>query len=200
MPTAPVTPRRGGRTRSPEAHDAVLTAAAGLLEERGYPALTIEGIAARSGVAKSTIYRWWRSKPELVMEAYTKLVAQRMPEPDTGSLEEDLAVFLTRLYGVTEHPLRLRALRGLMAEAQLDPAFREPFRDWVNSRRQVVAQMLERGGKRGEIPRDVDVNYAVDQVFGAFWYRLLVDHAPLDPAEAADHAAQLLNGLRTGGQ
>ena len=191
-----ITPRRGGRTRSPEAHHAVLIAAAALLDERGYPAITIEGIAERSGVAKSTIYRWWRSKSELVLEAYTTQVNQQVPEPNTGSLDKDLTVFLAQLYRVVEYPLRVQTLRGLMADAQLDPVFREPFRNWVNSRRQLVARMLERGLIRGEITHHLDINYTIDLVLGPFWHRLLIEHTPLDPSEAANHATHLLNGLR----
>jgi AcrR family transcriptional regulator len=191
------TERRGGRTRSPEAHQAVLSATAELLEEHGYQALTIEKIAERSGVAKSTIYRWWRSRPELVMEAYTQVVARRMPDPDTGTVDGDLTEFVSRLYRVAEYPVRVRALRGLMAEAQLDPDFRGPFRTWVDSRRAVVAAILERGIERGELREDLDLGHTVDLIFGPFWYRLLVDHEPLDPADAPAHMANLLGGLRS---
>ncbi|WP_017236244.1 TetR-like C-terminal domain-containing protein [Streptomyces sp. SS] len=121
-----------------------------------------------------------------------------MPVPDEGGVAEDLTAFVTALYGVAEHPLRVRALRGLMAEAQLDPAFEEPFRQWVESRRAVVRELLTRGLDRGELPAGADLELAADQVFGTFWYRLLVGHAPLDPAEAAHHAARVLDGLRGG--
>ncbi|WP_405132651.1 TetR/AcrR family transcriptional regulator [Nocardia sp. NBC_01388] len=190
------TERRGGRTRSPEAHDAVLAAAAQLLEEHGYRDLTMERIAARSGVAKSTIYRWWRSRPELVMEAYARTVAQRMPEPDTGTAAGDLVEFITRLYGVVDHPIRVRSLRGMMADAQLDPDFRTAFRGWIDTRRAVVADLLRRGIDRGELDPDLDLDHAVDLVFGPFWYRLLTDHAPLGPDEAGSHTARLLTGFR----
>ncbi|MFB8008718.1 TetR/AcrR family transcriptional regulator [Nocardia sp. NPDC056000] len=190
------TERRGGRTRSPEAHDAVLTAAAELLEEYGYRDLTIEKIAARSGVAKSTIYRWWRSRPELVMEAYARAVAQRMPEPDTGGVAADLTEFVARLYGVTAHPVRVRSLRGMMADAQLDADFRAAFQGWIASRRAVVAELLRRGIACGELDPGLDVEYATDLVFGPFWYRLLTEHAPLDPAEARGHVNRLLTGFR----
>ncbi|UFS96308.1 TetR/AcrR family transcriptional regulator [Nocardia huaxiensis] len=159
--------------------------------------LTIEKIAARSGVAKSTIYRWWRSRPELVMEAYARAVAQRMPEPDTGSVAGDLTEFVQRLYSVVDHPVRVRSLRGMMADAQLDPDFREAFRGWVETRRAVVAELLRRGLDRGELDAGLDVDYAVDLVFGPFWYRLLTGHAPLAPAEAADHVDRLIAGLGT---
>ena len=187
--------RTGGRVRNTEAHEAVLTAATELLEERGYQAITIESVAERSGVAKSTIYRWWRSKPELVMEAYTASVARIVPEPDTGSLAADLTEFARHLYVGVRYLPRMRALRGLMAEAQLDPAFEGPFRAWVQSRREVVLRILLRARERGEIRPGVDLDLAVDQLFGVFWYRLLVGHLPLDPEAAASHADQLLRGL-----
>ncbi|MBB4949317.1 AcrR family transcriptional regulator [Kitasatospora gansuensis] len=190
---APRPPRTGGRTRSQEARSAVLAAAVELLEEIGYQAVTIERIAARAGVAKSTIYRWWKSKAALVLDAYRETVEQRMPDPDTGSTAEDLTVFVAALHSVTERPLRARALRGLMAEAQLDPDFAEPFGAWVQSRRAVVLRVLARGVDRGELPRATDLEALTDQLFGLFWYRLLVGHLPLDPARAPQLVAQLLN-------
>ncbi|MER7753905.1 TetR/AcrR family transcriptional regulator [Kitasatospora sp. NPDC097643] len=196
MPTGETQGRRtGGRIRSQDAHDAVLAATIELVEELGYQAVTIERVAARADVAKSTIYRWWKSKATLVMDAYRTAVEQRMPEPDTGSLTGDLTAFATALYGVTAHPVRVRTLRGLMAEAQLDPAFAAPFQEWVNSRRAVVLAMLTRGVHRGELPAATDLDATTDQLFGLFWYRLLVGHQPLDPAQAPAHVRQLLHGL-----
>jgi AcrR family transcriptional regulator len=188
--------RTGGRVRSAEAHDAVLAAAAELLEESGYQQITIEGMAERSGVAKSTIYRWWSSKPELVMEAYTATVSSRMPEPDTGSLARDLTVFVSHLHKGADFAPRVRALRGLMAEAQLDPRFEDLFRAWVQTRRDVVLQLLTRARERGEITVDADLDLVVDQIFGVFWYRLLVGHLPLDAEAAGAQVKQLLDGLK----
>ncbi len=190
--------RTGGRVRSEEAREAVLAAAAELVEEQGYGTLTMEGIAARAGVAKSTIYRWWKTRAALVLDAYGPALARRMPEPDTGDTAADLVAFVRELYRVVEHPFRVNALRGLMAEAQLDPAFAEPFRDWVQSRRAVVTDLLGRGVERGELAADLDLDHAVDLVFGPFWYRLLVGHAPVDPAQADAHVRRVLAGL-TGG-
>lgn len=130
------------------------------------------------------------------MEAYTRKVAERVAEPDTGSVEGDLAAFLGEVYRIAQYPDRVRALRGLMAEAQLDPAFLPAFREWVDGRRAIVVAMLKRGIDRGELRADVDLEHAVDLVFGPFWYRLLVEHAPLDPADAPRHAAGILGGFR----
>ncbi len=197
VPSGTDRPRRvGGRVRSQGAHDDVLRAAVDLLQESGYGAVTIEGVAARSGVAKTTIYRWWTSKAELVMEAYGQFIAERMPQPDSGSIAADLTTFVTELYRVAEHPLRVKALSGLMAEAQLDPAFGEVFRRWVQSRRDIVTAMLTRAMDRGELPAGLDLDRVADLVFGPFWYRLLVGHAPLEPGQARVHVDEVLNGLR----
>ncbi|GAA4248349.1 TetR/AcrR family transcriptional regulator [Dactylosporangium darangshiense] len=196
MPATPAPRRTGGRTRSESARADALRAAAEILEADGYAAVTIEGVASRSQVAKSTIYRWWNSKADLVMEAYQHLITERMPEPDTGTLAGDLEAFVAELYRVTHYPARMKALRGLMAEAQLDAAFAALFRAWVQTRRETVAALLHRAIDRGEIPATTDVDYAVDSVFGPFWYRLLVGHLPLDPADASAHVGQLMHGLR----
>ena len=194
-PTRRGTRRTGGRVRSEDAKLATLQAAAELLEEVGYRGLTMEGVAARSGVAKSTIYRWWASKGALVMDAYGHAVARRMPEPDTGTVAGDLTLFVSQLYRVVKYPVRVQALRGLMAEAQIDPTFQEAFRQWVETRRAVVASILGRGIERGELPTDLDLDHAIDLVFGPFWYRLLVGHARLDPKLAAQHVELVLHGL-----
>ncbi|MFI2473348.1 TetR/AcrR family transcriptional regulator [Nocardia xishanensis] len=187
--------RTGGRIRSEDARAAVLSAAAELVETQGYGPLTVEGIAAHAQVAKSTIYRWWKTKAAIVLEAFGGAVATRMPQPDTGSAATDLTEFLRELYRVVEHPGRVNALCGLMAEAQLDPVFAAQFRQWVQSRRAVVADILRRGMDRGELTADLDVDHAVDLVFGPFWYRLLVGHAPLRPADARAHVLGLMQGM-----
>lgn len=188
-------PRTGGRLRNEDAHHSVLEATAALLVENGYGALTIEGVAKRANVAKSTVYRWWKSKPALVMDAYAHETAARVPEPDTGTLAGDLTAFVTDLYRIGGDPVRAKALTGLMAEAQLDPAFAEPFRAWVATRREVVATLLTRAVTREELPAATDLDHATDLVFGPFWYRLLIAHAPLDPADAEAHVTTVLHGL-----
>ncbi|MBT2402318.1 TetR/AcrR family transcriptional regulator [Streptomyces sp. ISL-87] len=178
-----------------DAHHSVLEATAALLVEHGYGALTIEGVAKRANVAKSTVYRWWKSKPALVMDAYAHETATRVPQPDTGTLPGDLTAFVTDLYRIGGDPVRTKALTGLMAEAQLDPAFAEPFRAWVHTRRELVTTLLTRAITREEIPADTDLDHATDLVFGPFWYRLLIAHAPLDPADAEAHVTTILGGL-----
>ncbi|CAM5402207.1 HTH-type transcriptional regulator AqdR [Streptomyces avidinii] len=188
-------PRTGGRLRNEDAHHSVLEATAALLVENGYGALTIEGVAKRANVAKSTVYRWWKSKPALVMDAYAHETATPTPEPDTGTLAGDLTAFVADLYRIGRDPVRTKALTGLMAEAQLDPASAEPFRDWAATRREAVAALLTRAITREELPATTDLDHAADLVLGPFWHRLLISRAPLDPADAAAHVATVLTGL-----
>jgi AcrR family transcriptional regulator len=196
VPNQDARTRTSGRRRSEDAHQEVLQGVLEMLEEQGYGAITIEGVAARTGVAKSTIYRWWSSKGDLVMEAYGRAVRQRMPVPDRGSVEADLTAFVADLYRVARHPARVSALRGLMAEAQVDAKFAGSFRAWVGERQQVVADLLQRGVDRGELPAGADLGHAVDLIFGPFWYRLLVEHAPLRAVDAPGHVQTVLAGLR----
>ncbi|MDJ0384307.1 TetR/AcrR family transcriptional regulator [Streptomyces sp. G-G2] len=196
MSTNPA-PRTGGRLRNEEAHHSVLEATAALLAENGYGALTIEGVAKRAHVAKSTVYRWWKSKPELVMDAYThgRTTGTGTGTPDTGTLAGDLTTLLSHLYAVGDDPVRTRALTGLMAEAQLDPASAAPFRAWAQEWRDLVTTVLARAVTREELPAATDLDHAADLVLGPFWYRLLTAHAPLTPADAETHAATVLRGL-----
>ncbi|NUP18081.1 MAG: TetR/AcrR family transcriptional regulator C-terminal ligand-binding domain-containing protein [Streptomyces sp.] len=92
------------------------------------------------------------------------------------------------------HPVRVKALTGLMTEAQLDRDFAESFRVFTAHRQAALAQIFVRR-RREELPRTLDLDHAVDLVFGPFWYRLLLGHRPLDPAQAPDHVATLLRGL-----
>lgn len=188
-------PRTGGRVRSVEAHEAVLSATTAMLQECGLRAITIEAVAERSQVAKSTIYRWWRSKADLVMEAYNSLTASSMPEPDTGFLEQDLRIFVAALHRNAADQVRTKALRSLMVEAQLDPDFEQAFQSWVQGRRNIVLHILDRGRQRGELRPDTDPDIVVDQLFGLFWYRLLIGHLALDQQSAKQHVAHLLRGV-----
>lgn len=182
------------RRRSERSHQAILESALAILAERGYRALTIEGVAKRAGVGKQTIYRWWPSKAAIVLEALTAEAQEKLPIPDTGSVRKDLEVLLNS----TLCELQRRSgpiVRGLMAEAQLDPEFGRAFReDFIARRREVLLEVLHRGQHRGEISDSVDLELIVDLIYGPMWYRLLNQHAPLDE----DFVQSLLDQLEAG--
>ncbi|MEM9487835.1 MAG: TetR/AcrR family transcriptional regulator [Myxococcota bacterium] len=174
--------RRGaGRPRSEQSRRAILNATLALLESDGYRKLTVEAIAARAGVGKQTIYRWWRRKADVVLEAWTDAAAKRIPEPDTGELAGDLALFVGETCRRAEQSAPL--LCALMAEAQLDEDFSDRFgHAFIAVRRAVVRRILERGVQRGELAEQADLELLIDLVYGPMWYRLLNRHGALDRA------------------
>jgi AcrR family transcriptional regulator len=191
MPKAVVTeipeedlPAQKGRPRSAECHGAILDSVLQLMQKEGYNAITIEGVARHAGVGKQTIYRWWGSRAELILEAFANHAADLVPTPDRGSLREDLDVFmntgfkrLSRDYGTI--------MRGLMADAALDPDFAKILREaFILKRRKATMEILRRGVERGELVADTDLELMTDMLFGPVWFRLLVQHAKLDTAFA----------------
>jgi AcrR family transcriptional regulator len=179
-----------GRKRSEEARRAILDVAVELLRTRGYGNVTVDDIAAQAGVGKQTIYRWWRSKADVVLEALADHASATIPVPDTGGLEGDLTAFLSSTFRALSGPQSLAAvMRGLMAQAQLDEEFADRFRTYIEGRRGVLRSLLVRAVARGELAPDVEVELLVDMLFGAMWYRLLLGHAPLGRRAAAALAA-----------
>jgi AcrR family transcriptional regulator len=185
---------RPGRKRSEEARRAILAAALELTAESGYAALTIEGIAARSGTGKQTIYRWWPSKDDVLLEAGAAKAELHVPVADQGSFRADLRAFLAASFALGGKPPLSDLLRALMARAQIDEAFGERFRaSFLRRRRDSLAVILERARERGELPAGVSPGTVTDVVFGVIWYRLLATREPLDE-RLADELACLLAG------
>src|ERR1700685_1900962 len=123
-------PRPGpGRKRSAASRSAILDAAVELIGEAGFGALTIEGIAARSGTGKQTVYRWWPSKADVLLDALATQADLRIPIPDDGSYAADLLGFLTASYQLGRDPQVVHVLRVLMAQAQIDDDFGDRFRE-----------------------------------------------------------------------
>lgn len=184
-----------GRPRSEAARRAVLLAALEIVEESGYPALTMEGIARRAGVSKQTIYRWWPSKAAVVLDALNEGAAELAPAPDGGDLAKDLRAFLRRsVLGARGRTARL--LVALMAEAQLDQAFAHSFQGgFLAGRRAVMVEFLERARARGEIGSDIDLELVAQLFFGALWYRLLAASGPLNHGFADQMTDALLELL-----
>jgi len=186
--------RKPGRPRSEATRLAILAAAIDELTERGYAQLSIEGIAARAGAGKQTIYRWWPSRADVVLDALLDEAASRITVPDEGSLHADLDAFLAATFRQRgQRPV----LVGLMAEALLDPVFAAQFRDrFLFGRRDALRAVLTRASARGEIAADVDPELLLDVVFGVLWYRLLLDHAPLDDDAGRQLAALVVRAAR----
>ena len=171
-----------GRPRSDKARKAVLAAALELVTEAGYAALTIEGIAARAGVAKTTIYRSWPSKAAVVMDEVFVESDPRLTFPDTGSAREDLVLQMGRVATLFTEPAFSKPFVGLLAQSQHDPLLADALHDWLlTARRAGATEVLRRGVDRGELRAGLDIDVAIDALYGALYYRLLVSHGPLSP-------------------
>jgi AcrR family transcriptional regulator len=162
----------------------VLAAAVDLLVERGAAGTTIEAVAARSGVAKTTIYRQWDDQGALVLDAFAILLAA--PEaPDTGSLRDDLATLLAGLAGALSTGPAAALMPELIAAAERDPAFAALHRRETEARHRAVRDVLARGVERGELPGDADLDLLVDLLAGPLFHRRWFTGTPATPAFAA---------------
>jgi AcrR family transcriptional regulator len=160
--------------RSEAARQAVLEAADDLLAERGFAGVTIEGIAARAGVAKQTIYRWWPSKADVLLDALATKAQLHIPVPDEGDYEADLRRFLGDTFELGSRPQVVDLLRALMAEAQINEDFGERFREeFLRQRREALGAILTRASARGDLPAGLPPETVTDIVFGTLWYRIL---------------------------
>ena len=190
-------PRRPGRPRSAESHQAILRATLELLVVEGLQGLSIESIAQRAGVGKTTIYRHWKSKEEIVAEAVSNLHAE-LPVADTGSARDD---FLA----LADHLVKLSESRGggadvlarLLGEASGDDRLHQIFTaNLVEPRRAAVRAILTRGIERGELRDDVDIELMIDLLVGPNIYRMLIEQQSLRTVR--DRAEQLFDALVEG--
>ena len=175
-------PAARGRPRSEKAHAAILRAAACLLLEHGLAAVSMDAVAARAGVSKATIYRWWPTKETLALDAlYTEWTAAAPVPRDTGSLRTDLIELLSPWVRLVSAQPYGRVIAALLAETRADPAFAAEYqRRVIEPRRDQAREIFGRAVKRGEVPADLDLEVALDLIYGPLYLRLLQGHAPLD--------------------
>ncbi|MGD0698587.1 MAG: TetR/AcrR family transcriptional regulator [Trebonia sp.] len=174
---------RAPERRSDRARIAVLHAADDLLVERGYAAVTIEGIAARAGVAKQTIYRWWPSKFDVLMDTFLQDAEGALQLPDTGTTAGDLRKHLRQVARFLTSAAAGKVMLALIGQAQHDEAMAAVFRQrFLDERRALDKTILERGVARGELRADTDIDLAIDMVYGPVYHRVLLTGLPVDAA------------------
>jgi AcrR family transcriptional regulator len=173
-----------GRPRSETARAAILGASIALIREVGYDAVTMEGIAARAGVGKATVYRWWKTREALVVEAIGRIVAA-VPDPDTGSTRDDLMVLMRATLRMYADPATAALLSGLVAAMARSAPIADAVRGgFVGMRRAAMERVLERGVLRGDLRADMDRALALDLLSGPLLYRYLISGQPVDEALA----------------
>jgi len=160
---------------------AILDATRELLAEGGVRKLTVEGVAARSGVAKTTIYRHYRGKHELALAVLIDMVEQVVSTPDTGDTRTELVDFVDAAVSILGSTLMGRVMQGLVSDLAADPGLAKAFQERVVALRIAEAdRLLARGIERGDLRADTDVELAHELLFGPVYYRLLLSGAPLD--------------------
>jgi AcrR family transcriptional regulator len=193
-PSRPSTPA-AGRPRSAEAQRAVLDAARELFEAGGYAAATIEAVSARSGVAKTTIYRWWPNRASLLVEVLAEVHTAAVPLPAGGEPVRAIVGELRDAAGAL-NGLTGKLLTALLGEAQHDPEVRAELLDGLfHPRRAATARVIRRAQETGAIRSDVPPDIAADLLFGPLFYRMLVRHDPVSKAFMMQVFRYVMDGL-----
>jgi AcrR family transcriptional regulator len=185
-----------GRPRSQRARRAVLDAARALFEERGYAAATVEAIAARSGVAKTTIYRSWPNRASLLVDVLVEEAAIVAPPPDGRDPLRALRTEVRR-GAVAANGLTGRLLTSLLGEAQQDLEVRAALLEGLfYPRREASAIVIRRAQASGAVRSDVPPSIATDLLFGPLFFRMFVQHEPVTEAFVKQVFQYVLEGLQ----
>jgi AcrR family transcriptional regulator len=162
-----------GRPRSATSHQAILQAALKLLSEVGFEAMSIEAIASRAGVGKTTIYRRYASKEELVADAIES-VREEMVIPDTGNLQDDIDALIQNAAQITLSPLGRQTVAMIISSASSNAQFAQIYwTKYLQPRRQTFAIVLGRAKVRNEIPTDLDSDLVFDTMSAIMLYALI---------------------------
>ncbi|OPC83979.1 TetR family transcriptional regulator [Embleya scabrispora] len=183
-----------GSGGGPRKAQAIFDATLDLLADKGYAGLTIEGVAERSGVNKTTIYRWWPSKGALLGAALAGARRLEFPMPDTGSLRGDLEALLDAMVSLLTTPptadIAVAALGAVTHSAELAGHAGTFFAGRLARERPV----FERAVARGELAAGADPMLLMDLLAGAAWLRVVFRQVPVEPDFARRTVAVILDG------
>jgi AcrR family transcriptional regulator len=190
--------RPPGRPRSEQSRRAILQSTLKILGESGFSELAIEEVAHRAAVGKATVYRWWENKGALIADAFASSTTSKLRFPDTGSVYTDMSRQMRRLVKIFRSR-EGRIVSAILAAGQTDHesivAFRERF---LKPRRREAYVTLQRGIRRGELPRDVDPDLLLDALYGPIYMRFLIKHDRLTPDFTDQLCSLVLGGARAG--
>ncbi len=189
-----------GRPRSKTADRAILGAAVELLLERGLGDVSMNEIAEHARVSKATIYRRWRTKELLALDALYDDWDTSGLVPDTGSLRNDLIAHVRPWVRRARSRPYARVIGALITTASSDPEFGAQYRArFVEPRRQPGRALLTRAIERGDLPPNVDIEVALDLIWGALYHRFLQGHGPLNDRFLSAVVDACLGGLVSSG-
>lgn len=190
-------PRRIGG-RSARVVTAVLKAALKQLSEKGYAGLSIEEVALAAGVNKTTIYRRWPTRCELVRAALLSIGEEGADFPDSGALPSDLAMLVREQAAFARSP-RGHCLASVRLAKPLEPDLAPILRKSTPPSLGHARQVIERAVARGELPVDTDAAFLHETLLGAVSHRVLFTHHPIDDAFIQNLVSLVLHGLTNGG-
>ncbi|MGY4709614.1 TetR/AcrR family transcriptional regulator C-terminal ligand-binding domain-containing protein [Mycolicibacterium sp. CBM1] len=190
------TPRRG-RPRSPRVRAAVVRAAVDLALAGGPAAASVDAIAKRAGVSRTTIYKWWPSAAAIVLEGLLESVHDSIVRPPGSSSPEALRHHVRELNRILAEPPTGPLLRNVIAASASDGDITRAVLDqWITPRREAVAEILRNAAAAGEIPADTDIEVTVDALVSPPYYRLTLGMPPLDDAAVSSLTETVWRGLR----
>ena len=193
-PASAAPARKPGRPRSEQAEQAIIQATLELFAEKGPDGLCVEAVAARAGVGKATVYRRWKNKEDLLLAALGSLKSP-LPDPDTGSVREDLIAMVTVMSQDAVDPARQRQYTLLLGEGAKYPKLMARYAETVvEPRRDVIRSVLRRGMEAGQIRPDLDVEVAMLTLTGAAMSRGRCEIIPHD----AEFAERVVDSLLLG--
>ncbi len=196
MSQSPGTARPGGRTAQNQA--AVMEATLAELAERGYDQTTMESVALRAGVHKTTVYRRWRTKERLVAEALQATADVQIQVPDTGDLALDLQTLARGVRAVLTSTVGSAAVRTLVSGAQSSPEVAQVLRAFWAGRLTKVVPIVERAVADGRLPQGTDSIELMKYLAAPLFHRVLITGEPLTEADADRAAAVVLAAARAG--
>ena len=177
--------------RGKKVRTAVLEATLAALAETGYTALSIDDIARRAGVHKTTVYRRWQTRENLVADALTEQMAAGIAIPDTGNVETDLRQLAHAFVRWMVGPMGRAMLATILSQdATRVPEIAEIKRRLVDDRFRRAEPVVTRGIERGELPASTDPAEVIKMLIAPIYLRLLVTAEPIDET-TADQAARV---------
>jgi AcrR family transcriptional regulator len=188
--------RPGGRTARTRA--AVMQAVIDELTEHGYAGTTVERVAARAGIAKTTIYRRWRSLDGLLADLMATYADQRAPVPDEGDLGSDLRALARSVVESVRQPAIRAAVASIVAAAVQDPAARDLLSRFLAGRSATMTAIVDRAVRRGELPPGTDAAAVIRTVTALIYYRLFIAGEPASQDVADGAAATAAAAARAG--
>lgn len=181
--------RPGGRAA--RVRTDVLRSASELLTEVGYDKMSVEDVASRAGVHKTTVYRRWPTKAALVADAVAEQSAEAVPIPDTGTIAGDLQALARDVVAFIGNEGGARRSRSLVAAAAFSDELAEGMHAFWADRLARSGEVVERAIERGELPPGTEKNLIIESLIGPLWVRLLLTGEPITD-DLADRVAQLV--------